>query len=135
MSRFVWFDSEVSSERRFLNVDPREMELGNESLFLPACPDDIYLRHMSQTRREFLITSTAAICSIGVGAAASGLSLEAPALPAITSQPALLEGDPYSAHVDDCGLGGRSWDAAFDHAMRFRSDPSDRDRYVLGLEL
>lgn len=47
----------------------------------------------------------------------------------------LFEGDPYLAFVDDGGLGGRTWDEAREHALRFRSTPEERDRYVLGLEI
>lgn len=49
--------------------------------------------------------------------------------------PALLDGDPYLAHVDEHGLGGRTWEAAFEHALRFRGTPEQRDQFVLGLEL
>ena len=49
--------------------------------------------------------------------------------------PTLLEGDPYTAHVDEQGLGGRTWEAAFEHALRFRGTPEQRDQFVLGLEL
>ncbi len=83
---------------------------------------------MSQSRREFLITL---LCGIALWRA--GVP------PAVTGRPArslnLLEGDPYTAHVDEHGLGGRTWDSARDHAQRFRSTPADRDRYVLGLEI
>jgi hypothetical protein len=82
---------------------------------------------MSQTRREFLIVSGAAV----IGATLSGATPS----PVHGSEPTLLEGDPYTAHVDENGLGGRSWNDAYEHALRFRSTPEDRDRYVLGLEI
>ena len=47
----------------------------------------------------------------------------------------LFDGDPYLACVDDGGLGGGTWDEAYEHALRFRSTPEERDKYVLGLEL
>jgi hypothetical protein len=79
-----------------------------------------------QTRREFLMTS--AMCVLVAG----GSSFEQPQE---TAQPAYLEGDPYTAHADECGLGGRSFDAAREHALRFRTPAFDRDRFALGLEL
>jgi hypothetical protein len=86
-----------------------------------------------QTRREFLMTS--AMCAYALGGAPAFL-------PAISENDAgrnagapLLHGDPYTAHVDEHGLGGRSFEAARHHALRFRSMPDDRDRFVLGLEV
>lgn len=86
---------------------------------------------MEQTRREFLITSAAAISVFRSAAAQPPLS-DPKQRPC--QAPALLEGDPYTAHVDDHGLGGRSFDQAYHHALRFRSTAEGRDRYVLGLE-
>ena len=80
---------------------------------------------MKPTRREFLITSTTAVCAMSFGLPAFAPRCEA----------FLLEGDPYTAHVDEHGLGGRTWDDAYEHALRFRSTPFQRDQYVLGLEL
>lgn len=86
---------------------------------------------MKATRREFILTTTTAMCAISLGGAGSVLASPL----AARLEPVLLEGDPYTAHVDDHGLGGRSWEAAYEHALRFRGTPEDRDRYVLGLEL
>jgi hypothetical protein len=83
---------------------------------------------MKPTRREFLITSTTAMCAMSFGVP----SFAAAHHPA---RPFLLEGDPYTAHVDEHGLGGRTWDDAYAHALRFRGTPDQRDHYVLGLEL
>lgn len=86
---------------------------------------------MKPTRREFLLTTTTAMCAISLSGAPSMFSVphENP------SFPTLLEGDPYTAHVDEHGLGGHTWDAAYEHALRFRGTPEQRDQYVLGLEL
>ena len=90
---------------------------------------------MSQTRREFLLTSAAALATAAV------LPHEIHASPPLTPdcssylEPAWIEGDPYTASACSGGLGGRSFDAAREHALRFRSTPEDRDRYVLGLEI
>jgi hypothetical protein len=84
---------------------------------------------MKPTRREFMIMTSAAMCALPLSHGWSAAqSHPAPA-------PVLFEGDPYTAHVDDHGLGGRSWDDAYEHALRFRSTAADRDRYVLGLEI
>jgi len=87
---------------------------------------------MKQTRREFIVTSAAAVVSLSV-------------IPSVSEGPGgeggtgnvdvMFEGDPYLAFVDDGGLGGRTWDEAREHALRFRSTPEERDRYVLGLEI
>ena len=82
---------------------------------------------MKPTRREFLITGTTAMCAISLGLPSFATS--APL------EPFLMEGDPYTAHVDEHGLGGRTWDDAYEHARRFRGTPHHRDQYVLGLEL
>lgn len=84
---------------------------------------------MKPTRREFMIVTTAAMCALSVR---DGWSAAQPQ-PAL--EPMLFEGDPYTAHVDDHGLGGRTWVSACEHALRFRSTAADRDRYVLGLEI
>ena len=84
-----------------------------------------------QTRREFLITTTA--CAL-VTTATPVLAVEASRPPSLSAAP-LLEADPYTCHLDEHGLGGRSFDAALEHALRFRSTPEDRDRFVLGLEV
>jgi hypothetical protein len=84
---------------------------------------------MKSTRREFILTTTTALCAISIGGAPATFSSPLPV------EPFLLEGDPYTAHADDHGLGGRSWDAAYEHALRFRSTPEARDRYVLGWEV
>ena len=82
-----------------------------------------------QTRREFLMTSAMCVLVSGTpGLLRAGTVSELPAAPP------LLEGDPYTAHVDECGLGGRSFDAAREHALRFRTGGWDRDRVALGLE-
>lgn len=86
---------------------------------------------MKPTRREFLITTTTAMCAISLAGAPSILA----APREIAALPVLLEGDPYTAHVDEHGLGGHTWDAAYEHALRFRGTPEHRDQYVLGLEL
>ena len=88
-----------------------------------------------QTRREFLMTS--AMCAFVVGSMEDRQSClsaaEMDRQDCLSST--LLEGDPYIAHVDEHGLGGRSFEAARDHALRFRSTADDRDRFVLGLEI
>lgn len=86
---------------------------------------------MTQTRREFLVTSTAALCIASLPAQAA--VAEPP--PSTHDDPAFLCGDPYIATADHVGLGGRSYDAAREMALRFRSTPDERDRYVLGLEI
>jgi hypothetical protein len=83
---------------------------------------------MKPTRREFMIMTTAAMCAMS-------WTTDWSAAPHHAIEPALFEGDPYTAHVDDHGLGGRTWDDAYEHALRFRSTAADRDRYVLGLEI
>jgi hypothetical protein len=82
-----------------------------------------------QTRREFLMTS--AMCVL---ISSGTLVSRADSTPETGVAPPFLEGDPYTAHADECGLGGRSFDAAREHALRFRSGAADRDRFVLGLE-
>ena len=86
---------------------------------------------MSQTRREFLVTTGVGMCAIAFPEWSAGFSRHAPA----EAGAPLIEGDPYTAHVHDEGLGGRSFDAMQEHALRFRSTPEDRDRYLLGLEV
>jgi hypothetical protein len=89
---------------------------------------------MNQTRREFIATSAVTVIALS-----SGGQAPSPVLSPESGQagaPVLhLQGDPYLAFVDDGGLGGRTWDEAREHAMRFRSTPEERDRYVLGLEI
>ncbi|HEV7767778.1 MAG TPA: hypothetical protein VGQ76_22435 [Thermoanaerobaculia bacterium] len=84
---------------------------------------------MKPTRREFMIMTTAAMCTLSVSDGWSAAQLHH------ALEPALFDGDPYTAHVDDHGLGGRTWESAYEHAIRFRSNAADRDRYVLGLEI
>jgi hypothetical protein len=86
------------------------------------------------TRREFMIAATTAVCAVSLSGGHSlipGPLAETKHVP----EPLLFEGDPYTAHVEDRGLGGRSWEEACEHALRFRSAADDRDRYVLGLEI
>ncbi len=90
---------------------------------------------MSQTRREFIVTSAAAVAALGVIPTPSGVEGEEPeGVGGIGNVNVMFEGDPYLAFVDDAGLGGRTYEAALEHALRFRSTPDDRDRYVLGLD-
>jgi hypothetical protein len=86
---------------------------------------------MKQTRREFLVTTGVGMCAFW------GLAAAPSASTAVAGHGSrdLLQGDPYTSHVHDEGLGGRSFDAMREHALRFRSTPDDRDRYVLGLEV
>ncbi len=91
---------------------------------------------MRQTRREFLVT----LCIAGILPAVAPASSRL--LPAggrrngrLEGGGTLLEGDPYLAFVDEGGLGGRTFDEKREYAMRFRSTPDDRDKYVLGLEI
>lgn len=92
---------------------------------------------MSQTRREFLVTSAAALCAT---AATTTLDLAA-ASPAATieesSPPGVdwIYGDPYIASADHPGLGARTFDEAREAALRFRTTEEERHRYVLGLEV
>jgi hypothetical protein len=84
---------------------------------------------MKQTRREFLVT-TAVV--------AGGTAFLAPivtAQPPVALQPAMMIGDAYGATVVDGGFGRRSLDEARQHALRFRSTDSDRDREFLGVEV
>ena len=97
---------------------------------------DIRFPAMNQTRREFIVTM---VCSAGILPAAAPASSRQPAGGRrdgrLEGGATMLQGDPYLAFVDDAGLGGQSWEAARDHALRFRSTPEERDRYVLGLEI
>jgi hypothetical protein len=87
---------------------------------------------MSQTRREFIVTSAAAVAVLSVIPSVS----EAPGgMGGAGNGSAMFQGDPYLAFVDDGGLGGHSWDEAREHALRFRSTPDDRDRHLLGLDI
>ncbi|HUP49070.1 MAG TPA: hypothetical protein VNA04_09815 [Thermoanaerobaculia bacterium] len=83
---------------------------------------------MKQTRREFLVTSAVVAGGTVLWAPVAGGGEPVP-------QHEMFEGDPYLATVDDGGLGGRSFEAARDHALRFRTPGADRDRCVLGLEI
>ncbi len=89
---------------------------------------------MKPTRREFMITTTTAMCVISLSGG-HALIADHRAETQYAVELMLLEGDPYTAHVDERGLGGRSWEEACEHALRFRSAADDRDRYVLGLEI
>jgi len=87
---------------------------------------------MTWTRREFLVaTSLAALADPPVAAAPA-----APTPGVLPSEsPACLVGDPYLATVPDPGLGGDSFGALRDYALRFGSGATDRDRHVLGVDL
>src|SRR5688572_21126453 len=87
---------------------------------------------MKPTRREFMITTTTAMCAISLS---GGEAILSSPRPEVRPAPTLFEGDPYTAHVDDHGLGGRTWDSAYEHALRFRSTAVERDRFVLGWEV
>lgn len=90
---------------------------------------------MRPTRREFIIASTTAICAVSTVRDSLIAASAPPGSTPAMCESFLLQGDPYTAHVDEHGLGGRSWDAAFEHAQRFRSTADERDRYVLGWEV
>ena len=86
-----------------------------------------------QTRREFLMTSAGACALIGAPLSWSGADSAAAESAALHDSP-FLHGDPYTAHADECGLGG-SFDEMREHALRFRTPDEFRDRLVLGLEV
>jgi hypothetical protein len=86
-----------------------------------------------QTRREFLMTSAMCVLISGAPPILAANS-EVDDAATIGRAPLMIEGDPYTAHADENGLGGRSFDAACEHALRFRMPAELRDRYVLGLE-
>jgi len=90
---------------------------------------------MNQTRREFLITSAAAlsVAAAPLDADTDPVSARGPA--PHPTEPAWMVGDPYIASACTAGFGGRSFDAARDHALRFRMPDHERDRLLLGLEL
>jgi len=87
---------------------------------------------MRWTRRDFLATAGAAISATAIGAPL--FAGRAEPLPFPHDGPAYLAGDPYLATADGPGLGGRSFQEARDRALRFRTPPAERDRFVLGLE-
>lgn len=91
---------------------------------------------MSQTRRDFLYTSAAALCVTAVATVDSAASpLPLPGVEPAAASPDWIEGDPYLATAGHVGLGGRSWDEAREQFERFRCTAADRDRYVLGVEI
>jgi hypothetical protein len=91
---------------------------------------------MSQTRRDFLYTSAAALCVTAVGSIESkAATLTTECSSSSPCDPDWIHGDPYLATADHVGLGGRSWEEARDQFARFRMPPDERDRYVLGLEI
>ena len=87
-----------------------------------------------QTRREFLMTSVAASVLVGTPVSWSAADSAADCAGDDIRAP-YLQGDPYTAHADECGLGGTSFDAMREHAFRFRTPDDFRDRLVLGLEV
>jgi hypothetical protein len=87
-----------------------------------------------QTRREFLTTSAMCVLILGMEDSQSCLSASEQDRQDCLSSTVLV-GDPYTAHADEPGLGGRSFDAARDHALRFRTPDAYRDRFALGLEI
>lgn len=92
---------------------------------------------MSQTRREFLIASTALLGSASVPESNGAFAAEPRSTPDATAcaiEPGWLAGDPYATGACEAGFHGRSFDAARDYALRFRVPDADRDRVVLGLE-
>ncbi|HVR42372.1 MAG TPA: hypothetical protein VMS56_02905 [Thermoanaerobaculia bacterium] len=91
---------------------------------------------MSSTRRDFLIRSGLAlsVAAVGpVGLRGSEAAAVAPRAPA--AEPGWIAGDPYTASACPGGLGGRSFDAAREQALRFRMPDRERDRILLGLEI
>ncbi|MBI3932798.1 MAG: twin-arginine translocation signal domain-containing protein [Acidobacteria bacterium] len=86
---------------------------------------------MTWTRRDFLRTT-----GVVAGAATltpAGAWPAAPAAPPLpVDPPAFLQGDPYLAAVVEPGLGGGTFDAMRDQALRFRTPPALRDDLVLG---
>lgn len=82
-------------------------------------------------RRQFLLLTGAAACA----AAAGTVSLPAPAQLSFKGEPVMLEGDPFLATAHEGGLGGHSFEESRHLALRFRTPASERDRYVLGLEI
>lgn len=95
---------------------------------------------MDWTRRQFLLIAGLLPPSTVVMAerASSGTLADQAAASARDlpyDDPAYLIGDPYLAGADEPGLGGRSFGEARERALRFRSSPAERDRYVLGVEI
>ena len=89
---------------------------------------------MSQTRREFLAASTAAL-SIAAAYAVHGEVGPAASDPArCDCEPAWIVGDPYTASACHVGFDSRSFDAARARALRFRMPEHERDRLLLGLD-
>ncbi len=87
---------------------------------------------MSQSRREFLITSAAALAAVATVNLSASPPDQADAFG--EPEPAWIHGDPYTASACGGGLGGRSFEASRAQALRFRMPAEERDRYVLGLE-
>lgn len=91
---------------------------------------------MTQTRRDFLYTSAAALCVTAVASIElDAAPLAADCSSAVPCGPDWIQGDPYLATADHVGLGGHSWEEARDQFARFRMPAEERDRYVLGLEI
>ncbi|MGH9458239.1 MAG: hypothetical protein ACRD2J_11455 [Thermoanaerobaculia bacterium] len=89
---------------------------------------------MSYTRREFLVTSGAALSMAAVVPTALEGSVSDEGRVVMSTEPAWIAGDPYTASACAGGLGGRSFDAARENALRFRMPADERDRILLGLE-
>lgn len=96
-----------------------------------AVPTVLISRDMSQTRREFLVTSAAALT------VAAATTIEVPSLAASppAREPDWIIGDPFTASADHPGLGGGSFEEMREAAMRFRCSAEERERYVLGWEI
>ena len=85
---------------------------------------------MNLNRREVIVTTAAAVASTTLPAAE-------PFPPESFERETVtwIHGDPYSGSVLESPRSGETFDEAFDFAMRYRTEPEERDRYVLGLEL
>lgn len=87
---------------------------------------------MTWTRREFLVTAGVSAVAAAAGPA-QAIAPEAPPLP--HDDPRWLVGDPHLAAALGPGLGGGSFDALREHALRFRTPTAQRDHAALGVEI
>ncbi|MGH9371301.1 MAG: hypothetical protein ACRD15_07215 [Vicinamibacterales bacterium] len=90
---------------------------------------------MSLTRREFLVSTAAALSTAAVAAPHDDAVARPDVAAPCAGEPAWIVGDPYTASACAAGFGGRSFTEACEYALRFRTPADDRDRLVLGLEL
>ena len=87
---------------------------------------------MSWTRREFLVTAGVSAVAAAAGPT-QAIAPEAPPLP--LDDPRWLVGDPHLATALGPGLGGGSFEALREHALRFRTPAAERDLAALGVDV